>query len=162
MPGRLCARRCASRKGWGPPTALYGVLLEATASRSANETLHRFYTDEWPRSRVATLAKLVDRAAAEGDSVARDILLGAAQQLAALTGSVRRQLWSTGEVVAVAHIGGVFRSDLLRERFRMLVEMEEGNRCAPPVYGPAAGALLEAYRAVGLRPALTNVPELKS
>jgi hypothetical protein len=51
---------------------------------------------------------------------------------------------------------------LLRERFQMLVEMEEGNRCVPPVYGPAAGALLEAYRAVGLQPALTNVPELKS
>jgi N-acetylglucosamine kinase-like BadF-type ATPase len=149
-------------EGWGPATALHGVLLDATASRSANETLHRFYTDEWPRSRVATLATLVDRAAAEGDAVARDILLAAGQQLAALTGSVRRQLWNTGEAVVVAHIGGVFRSDLLRERFRMLVEMEDGNRCAPPVYGPAAGALLEAYRAVGLRPALTNVPELKS
>jgi N-acetylglucosamine kinase-like BadF-type ATPase len=158
------ALRAALRfeEGWGPPTALHGVLLEATASRSANEALHRFYTDEWPRSRVATLAKLVDRAGAEGDAVARDILLAAGQQLAALTGSVRRQLWNAGEAVAVAHIGGMFRSDLLRERFRMLVEMEEGNRCAPPVYGPAAGALLEAYRAVGLRPPLTNVPELKS
>src|SRR5262249_38824305 len=129
---------------------------------SANETLHRFYTDEWPRSRVATLAKLVHRSAVEGDATARDILIAAAQQLAALAASVRRQLWTPGERVLVAHIGGVFRSELLRERFRMLVEMEEGNRCAPPVYGPAAGALLEAYRAVGLYPQLSNVPELKS
>jgi N-acetylglucosamine kinase-like BadF-type ATPase len=158
------ALRAALRfeEGWGPPTELHGVLLEATALRSANETLHLFYTDEWPRSRVATLAKLVDRAATEGDAVARDILLAAGQQLAALAASVRRQLWNPGKEVVVAHIGGVFRSDLLRERFRMLVEMEEANRTAPPVYGPAAGALLEAYRAVGLRPQLTNVPELKS
>jgi N-acetylglucosamine kinase-like BadF-type ATPase len=147
-----------SEEGWGPPTALHGVLLEATGSRSANEALHRFYTDEWPRSRVATLARLVDGAAAQGDAVARDILLAAAQQLALLTASVRRQLFEPGAAVIVAYIGGVFRGDLLRERFRMLVELEEGNRCAPPVYGPAAGALLEAYRAVGLRPPLTNVP----
>src|SRR5205807_5275369 len=61
-------------------------------------SLHRFYTDEWSRARVATLARLVDRAATEGDMVARDILLAAAQQLAALTGSVRRQLWEPGEI----------------------------------------------------------------
>jgi N-acetylglucosamine kinase-like BadF-type ATPase len=151
-----------SEEGWGPPTALHGLLLEATGSRSANEALHRFYTDEWPRPRVARLARLVDSAAIDGDRAARDIMLAAAQQLAALAASVRQQLWSPGEVVTVAYIGGVFRSLLLLERFRMLVEMEDGNRCAPPIYGPAAGALLEAYRAVGLRPALRDVPELKA
>jgi N-acetylglucosamine kinase-like BadF-type ATPase len=158
------ALRAALRheEGWGPPTALSAMLLEATGSRSANEVLHRFYTDEWPRSRVATLAPRVDACAAEGDTVARDILLAAGQQLAALAGTVRQTLWSTGEIVPVAYIGGVFRSALLLERFRMLVELEDGNRCGPPHYGPAAGALLEAYRAAGLHPELTNVPELKS
>jgi N-acetylglucosamine kinase-like BadF-type ATPase len=151
-----------SEEGWGPPTTLRDLLLDATQSRSANEALHRFYTDEWPRSRVAKLAQLVDSAAAEGDAVAGDILLAAAQQLAELTASVRGQLWDRGAALTVAYIGGVFRSALLRERFRMLVELEEGSRCAPPVYSPAAGALLEAYRALGLRPALKNVPELKA
>jgi hypothetical protein len=61
----------------------------------------------------------------------------------------------------VAYIGGVFFSRIVLERFRQLVELEEGNRCGPPVYGPAAGALLEAYRACGLRPRLSHVPELK-
>ena len=106
-----------SEEGWGPPTALHGALLEATGSRSANEALHRFYTDEWPRSRVATLARLVDSAAASGDPVARDILLAAAQQLAMLAASVRHQLWQPGDTVPVMQIGGGFRSDLLRERF---------------------------------------------
>ena len=158
------ALRAALRQeeGWGPPTALYPMLLAATDSQSANEVLHRFYTDEWPRARVAKLAALVDAAVSEGDAAARAILLASAQQLAALAACVRQNLWQPGETVPVAYIGGVFRGNTLRERFRMLVELEEGSRCGPPVYGPAAGALLEAYRTAGLHPALTEVPELKS
>ena len=60
------------------------MLLEATGAPDANEAMHRLYTDEWPRPRVASLSKLVDDAAAEGDAVARDILANAAQQLAML------------------------------------------------------------------------------
>lgn len=151
-----------SEEGWGPSTALRDVLLEATGSQSANEVLHRFYSDEWPRSRAATLARLVDRAAEDGDAVARDIMLNAAQQLASLAASVRQQLWTPGEEVPVVYIGGAFRSRLLLDRYRMLVELEPGNRCGLPVYGPAAGALIEAYRAAGLAPALSDVPEMKS
>jgi hypothetical protein len=35
--------------------------------------------------------------------------------------------------------------------------LEDGNRAGPPEYEPAAGALIEAYRAAGLRPALSGV-----
>jgi N-acetylglucosamine kinase len=150
------AARAALRveEGWGPPTRLRDAFLEATASASANQMLHRFYSDAWPRSRVATLAPLVDRAAAAGDAVARQILSGAAIQLAMLAGSVRGQLWQPGERVDVAWVGGVFQSDLLREKFRLLVEMEDGCRCGPPLHGPDRGALLEAYRQAGLNPEL--------
>jgi len=144
------ALRAALRmeEGWGPSTRLREVLLEATASRDANHMLHRFYGDDWPRSRVARLAPLVDRTAMEGDAVALEIIQGAAQQLAMLAGSVRQQLWQVGESVEVAYIGGVFGSELLLERFRILVEMADGVRCGPPKHGPAVGALLEAYRLV--------------
>jgi N-acetylglucosamine kinase-like BadF-type ATPase len=146
------ALRAALRmeEGWGPPTRLRETLLQATGSASANEMLHRFYTDEWPRSRVATLAPLVDAAATESDGVAAQILNRAAQELALLAAAVRGQLWKPGERAAVAYIGGVFQSRTLLERFRTLVELEEGNRCGPPEHGPAEGALLEAYRAGGL------------
>jgi hypothetical protein len=60
----------------------------------------------------------------------------------------------------VAWIGGVFRSRMLLERYRYLVELEEGNVAGPPEHGPAVGALLEAYRAAGLAPRLTHVPKL--
>ena len=70
------ALRAALRmeEGWGPPTSLRAALLEATASRSANEALHTLYSSEWPRSRAAALAPLVDAAAGEGDRVAGEIL----------------------------------------------------------------------------------------
>ena len=136
-------------EGWGPSTSLRQVLLDATGSRSANEMLHRFYTAEWPRSRVATLARLVDTAALQADGVAAGILAAAAQELAVLAGAVRGQLWKPGDPVELAYIGGVFESRLLLERFRMLVELDEATRCLPPRRGPAEGALLEAYRAAG-------------
>lgn len=150
------ALRAALRmeEGWGPPTSLRETLLAATESRDANHALHRFYTDEWPRSRVATLAARVDEAAMNGDGVALEILNAAAMQLAMLAAAVRTQLWNPGEAVEVAYIGGVYQSRMLLERFRMLVEMGSGSRCRAPLYGPAQGALLEAYRAGGFNPTL--------
>jgi N-acetylglucosamine kinase len=157
------ALRAALRaeEGWGTPTALGRALLDATGSADANGALHRFYTPDWPRSRVAALAPLVDEAAMAGDAVARDILRNAAQQLAVLTSSVRGQLWKPGEPARVAWTGGAFRSRILLERYRCLVELEDGNRTGPPEYNPAAGALIEAYSAVGLQPRLRGVPALK-
>jgi N-acetylglucosamine kinase-like BadF-type ATPase len=146
-------------EGWGPPTVLRRVLLEATGALDANDLLHRFYTTEYPRPRIASYAALVDQAAVEGDAVAGRLLENAAQELASIAAAVRGQLFDRNESARVAYIGGVFRSGILLERFRTLVELEEGNRCGPPVYGPAAGALIEAYRNAGLAPKITNLPE---
>jgi len=157
------ALRAALRfeEGWGPPTALLEMLLAETGAPSANKLAHRFYTAEYPRPRIAAFSKLVDRAANEGDAVARAILENGGRTLAELAAAVRGQLFSPGEIVTVAYIGGVFRSTLLLERYRTLIELQEGVRCAPPLHGPAAGALIEAYRAAGLNPALTGLPDFE-
>jgi len=139
-----------NEEGWGPPTALREALLEATGTRDGHQLLHLFYTDAYPRDRVAGWAKLVDQAARAGDAVAGDIVGSAAQQLAALTAAVRAQLFERSGVVNVCYNGGVFSSDPLLERFRMLVELEEGNRVSAPRHSAAEGALLEAYRMSGL------------
>jgi N-acetylglucosamine kinase len=141
-----------TEEGHGPATALVSLLLEATESRSANAMLHKLYSPEWPRSRTAKLAPLVDRVATGGDAVAAAILNGAAQNLALLAAAVRSQLWKPAEVVEVAHIGGVFESRMVLERFRMLVELEQGNHSAPPIHSPVEGALREAWRAAGIDP----------
>jgi N-acetylglucosamine kinase-like BadF-type ATPase len=138
-------------EGWGPRTALREALLEATGARDSHQLMHRLYTVEYPRDRVAGWAKLIDEAARAGDSVAGDILGSAAQALATLTAAVRRQLFQPDQQADVRYSGGVFRSDPLLERFRMLVELEEGNRVSPPQRSPAEGALIEAYRIAGLK-----------
>ncbi|HLJ47073.1 MAG TPA: BadF/BadG/BcrA/BcrD ATPase family protein [Bryobacteraceae bacterium] len=157
------ALRAALRaeEGWGPPTVLRDVLLENVPAQNANEILHRFYTVEFPRSRVATLANVVDETANRGDRIAAQILDKAAQELAMLAAAVRRQIFTPGEPALVAFIGGVFRSKRLLERFRTLVELEPGNRLVAPLYGPGAGALIEAYRTAGLNVTISKVPEVE-
>jgi N-acetylglucosamine kinase-like BadF-type ATPase len=148
-------------EGWGPPTVLRDILLSETGAKDANEMMHDLYTTDFPRPRIASFSKLVDQTAREGDLVARNIMTNAAQQLATFTSAVRSQLFEPEEPASLAYIGGVFRSEILLERYTMLVELEDGNQLHPPLYGPAAGALIEAYRADGIEPTLTHVPEFE-
>ncbi|HLW76484.1 MAG TPA: BadF/BadG/BcrA/BcrD ATPase family protein [Bryobacteraceae bacterium] len=146
-------------EGWGPSTELRDALLTRAGALYANDLLHRFYSADYPRVRVAEFASLVDQAAGAGDAVARDVLHEAAQSLATIASAVREQLFAPGHIVTVAYSGGVFHSALLRERFRMLVELHDGNRVAAPQQGPAAGALIEAYRLAGTRVSLSGAPQ---
>jgi len=157
------ALRAALRfeEGWGPHTVLRPMFLDTTGAPDINTLLHRFYTTEFPRPRIAEFSILVNTAATSGDEIARTILDEAAQQLALIADAVRKQLFGPGEQVLVAYVGGVFRSTILLDRFRALLE-GAGNRVLAPIYGPAAGALLEAYRAAGVACTLSNVPEEKS
>jgi N-acetylglucosamine kinase len=155
------ALRAALRmeEGWGPPTALRQALLQAGDARDANELMHKFYTQQYPRPRIAALSPLVDQAANAGDLVAQGILDEAAQLLAGLTSATRGRLFPPGECVRVAYIGGVFKSARLRDRFRTLLERDGRHTVTPPLYGPTAGALLEAYRLAGLSVELSGLPE---
>ena len=146
-----------NEEGWGGKTALREILLGATGARDANDLLHRFYTRAYPRDRVAAMAELVDQAARNGDPAATEILGSAAQSLATITSAVRRQLFGTGEQVDVRYAGGVFSSAPLLARFRMLLELEDGNRVSAPESGAAEGALLEAVR-IGEESALGGKP----
>jgi N-acetylglucosamine kinase-like BadF-type ATPase len=148
-------------EGWGPRTALTPALLEATATSDAHELLHLWYTVEWPRSRVATLAPLVSRIAEEGDPTAAGIIESAARSLALLAASVRTQLFSEeGELPLVSWTGGVFGSRMLLDHFRMLTELG-GARYTEPQHGPAIGALLVAWRTAELLVLPEPVHDLK-
>lgn len=144
-------------EGWGPPTVLREMLLAETGDRDANEVMHRFYTAEYPRPRVAGYSRMVDEAAGLGDGVAGKILNDAAYRLSETAIAVHGQLFEGTAVVAP--IGGVFQSARLRLKFGQILELTERFEVREPVYGPAAGALIEAYRLAGVRCRLTNVPE---
>ena len=149
-------------EGWGPRTALTPALLAFAEAAEANDLLHRFYTADWPRHRVATLSKLVNEIAEQGDPAAQQILERAAQELATLASSVKHQIFNETDSIAVAYVGGAFQSELLRDRFRLLVELSGNTDCKAPDHSPAIGALYRAYRASGLSPILKNTSSLKT
>ncbi len=139
-------------EGWGEPSSLRARLLDSTGKRNINDLLHRCYTAEFPRPRVASLSILVNQAAEIGDPAAVEILDQAARELALLAVAVRGQLFEAGESTLVTYSGGVFGSRILAGRFRNWMASEVGVRVTAPVYGPPIGALVEAYRAAGLDP----------
>jgi len=157
------ALRAALRleEGWGPETLLRSVLLDASGARDVNDLLHRCYTAEFSRARIAAFARLVDSAAEHGDTCARVILDDAARELALIARAVRERLFPAPSAAIVSYVGGVFRSRAVLARFRELIE-QDGARLAPPAHGPAAGALLEAYRAAGIAPRLSGDGEEKN
>ncbi len=146
-------------EGWGPATTLSNLLLKQTGAASADELLHLFYTPEYPRQRVASLAPIVTRAAAQGDEVAVGILQAAAEELVRFVKGVHGQLFEVGERVLVAHIGGVFQSALLLESFAERARESIAASVGPPRLSPAAGAVLEALRMDGNHAELSAVPE---
>ena len=95
------AMRAALRweEGWGSPTALRAILLDATGARNMNDLMHRCYTPEFPRPRVAGLSFQVNTAAESGDPVALRILEDAARELGLLASAIRAQLFEAGETV---------------------------------------------------------------
>jgi N-acetylglucosamine kinase-like BadF-type ATPase len=146
-------------EGWGQETVLRDRLLRATDATSVNDLLHRFYTPEYPRDRIANLAGIVSAAADEGDTVAEQLLFDAAAQLVNYVEGVHRQLFEPSEVVPIAYIGGVFKSHLLLSEFLRNVRYRLGCRAEAPKYGPAAGALIEAMHLNGLFTMPTCLPE---
>jgi N-acetylglucosamine kinase-like BadF-type ATPase len=144
---------------WGPATSLHSKLLTATATDSANDLMHRFYTTDFPRPQIASYSQLVDEAAREGDKVALEILNRAAQQLAAFAANVRHVLFASGESALVCPVGSVYNSEILRYRFETLVAFEPANRFAEPRFSPAAGALLQAWALAGLAPPPDRLPQ---
>jgi N-acetylglucosamine kinase-like BadF-type ATPase len=147
----------AFEEGWGPPTSLRARLMDFALARdlrvkNIDDLMHCSYTPELARPRAASLSMLVNHAAEDADPAALEILDTAARELAALANAARGQLFAAGEPTLVSYWGGVFRSRGILTRFRNLLGSQAGVRVAAPVYEPVMGALIEAYRAVGLNP----------
>jgi N-acetylglucosamine kinase-like BadF-type ATPase len=149
----------AMEEGWGPATALRDAILRFSSARTMNDAMHCWYTDDFPRSRVASFSRLVDQTAHGGDRVARGILREAGHFLALLVERVRPRIFRRNEEAIVSYIGGTWRSRIVLDRFRKVVRSQGLNRVVSPALGPAAGALLASYRAAGrMDVKLRNLP----
>jgi N-acetylglucosamine kinase-like BadF-type ATPase len=108
--------------------------------------LHRWQGD---RPRIASLARVVTRAAADGDRVCADILRAAGEALAELVNSTIAQLgYAPGEIVPVSWSGGVFDSDEVRTAFRARLAGADVD-LREPLFSPVLGAALYAARLAG-------------
>jgi N-acetylglucosamine kinase-like BadF-type ATPase len=95
--------------GRGPATALTAMVFEALAVASVDELVPLVYEHHLPRSAVAALAGRVERARAQGDGVASELLSRAAQELVLSGQAVSRKLrFEQPHPVVLA--GGVFQA----------------------------------------------------
>ncbi len=158
------ALRAALRfeEGWGPATELRDRIIRFSEASDLNDALHKWYTVDFPRPRVASFSKEIDEAAVAGDRVAREILRRGSAQLVQLVEHVRPRIFSHDQTVLVSYTGGVWKSKIVRNRFKKLLESQGNYRVIQPVLGPAAGALLAAYRNAGIPEIkLKNLPQTK-
>lgn len=139
--------------GRAPRTIIGEKILQEVQMNDLEQFLKAVYSGQFSRDRLAALAVCVEAAAREGDEVAREILKTRAEALAAMVASLFEQLGGFGERVKVSWIGGVFNSLLVREHFEQrLKALIPSVEVSPPQFEPAIGALLLAYKTVGLFP----------
>ncbi len=145
------ALRAALRfeEGWGAATSLSSRLCDLTSTPKVNAALHAFYTPEFPRSKVASFAQVVNEEAESGDVVALEILKNAGKQLAGLVRGVYGQLFGGTDRPLIAPIGGTFSSAILRRSFAEQVLLKLDVAVSEPKWSPAAGAVLQAMRMDG-------------
>ena len=134
-----------SEEGWGKPTSLAGMFLESTGASSVNDALHRFYDADWPPSRVAGLAPLVDQAARAGDRAANEVLAAAGTSLGAIALRAVEALGTSQSELTAFMAGGVFRCERVRATFSASMQ-EAGLSVGRPAHDATVGALRLAYR----------------
>jgi N-acetylglucosamine kinase-like BadF-type ATPase len=105
------------------------------------------YAGTLARDGLARFAEDVQAAAASGDEIARAILDEGCCALARMVQVVAQKLGLAAPLVS--GIGGVWRGALARELFGAHLRIVmPAAQIIKPLLGPAAGALLLAYRAV--------------
>lgn len=132
--------------GCGPDTSLTGLILTQRKMDNPIELVPNIYGAELPRTEIAGLAELVERAAAQSDKVAISILEEAAHDLAQLVTAVFHKLGTepvslilTGSVILQgAYLAEAFQ----RESARLGLTFSH----VKSVFEPAKEALFVAQR----------------
>ena len=133
----------ASFDGRSPQTLLTERITKELGVTSAADLPSVIYTNDARPAKIAQLAKIVAKAAQDGDSVAQAILAEAGAELGALAVAVIQRLGLQNQPFSVAFIGSVFASgSCLFEPFRQTI-----LRAAPhaeivePLHPPTIGAV---------------------
>ena len=135
--------------GRGAPTLLRELMFSQLGVTDANDLLGRARRGAWLRPELAALAPLVIHAAEAGDDVAHALILRATEELAGSVAAVSRALGFDRAPVEVALVGGLLRSEMVRDRLRSkTAEQVPGATLVEPDLAPVAGAALLALARV--------------
>jgi N-acetylglucosamine kinase-like BadF-type ATPase len=132
--------------GRGPETLLSELMLARYDLHAPPELVHVIYGEKSPHAAVASLAALVEQAAAHGDAVAITILKEAAEELARTTAAVHSKL-GTSAVPLMITGGTILHGKYLKKAFHESCKLRGLKFTAVhDVNEPAEGALKLAWR----------------
>jgi glucosamine kinase len=129
--------------GRGPRTRLTEDVLAHFGVTDAAGLVRIVYDSDVPRSSVATLAPVVQKARDAGDAVAAELLAGAGEELTLAARSVASRLEMRGDAFPVILAGGVFRAVpwLVTDLEARLAEVAPRCVVRPLAGEPAVGAV---------------------
>jgi len=140
----------ASFDGRAPRTVLTERICQQLGITSAKDLPSVIYNNAAESTQIASLARLVADAAAEGDAVARGILAQAGRDLGELAASVIHKLGLESKTFRVAYVGSVFNAgDCVLEPLRAAVlKVAPRAEVGPPLQSPEIGAVKLARAAM--------------
>jgi len=143
--------------GRGPATQLTPLILEHFNVPRVEGLVRQVYDDQTRRHTVHALGPVVDRARADGDVVAAEILRGAGLELTSAAASVIERLGMRGQPFQTVLSGSMFRLIpwLADDVMRRLAEVAPRSSVSRLVAEPARGAV---HLALGRARGTVRVP----
>src|SRR5918994_3385525 len=129
--------------GRGPRTELTRLVLDHFQLPRPQSLVSEIYHQPQGRRAIAALAPLVDGARADGDLVAAEIMIEAADELAMAAASVISRLEMRGEQFPILLAGGMLKRSewLAAEVERRMAEVAPRSEVRPLTFEPALGAV---------------------
>jgi N-acetylglucosamine kinase-like BadF-type ATPase len=136
--------------GRGPQTILTEMVLADLSLANPTELIHAIYDKGLQRRAITRIAAVVQRAAAAGDAVAREILDRAAAELTSAATSEFTRLDMRGDVFRIVLAGGIFSGipSLVPDLTARLSDVAPRARIQRLDVEPAMGAVRLALAAV--------------
>ncbi len=133
----------SSFDGRASNTQLATLIYRELGIKDAAELPSVIYSEKTTPAQIASLARLVSEAAAQGDEVAREILAQAGTELGQLAVAVIKRLAMEEQEFRVAYVGSVFKAgELILESFRReLVQVAPRAIIGEPLNPPTIGAV---------------------
>ncbi len=114
--------------GYGKKTVLADALVKAIGGTSVEDFIEFIYVREFNKDRIANLSQVVDKAANEGDSVSKEILLNSSVELFNQVDALIGKLFEQDETIRLVFNGSVIKkSNIFRTNFLELLNDKYSN-----------------------------------